>query len=711
MKQRHRELAWIIEEHRERYYNQDAPTVSDGEFDALFVELLELEKAHPELVTPESPSQQVGGSRSASFAPVTHPEPMMSLDNVFDIDGVNRWYQRLGGPTELLCEVKIDGLALDLVYRNGLLVSAATRGDGRVGEDVTANVLTISAIPRVLAGEPPALLEVRGEVFMRPEDFRVLNERLVSEGKAPFANPRNSAAGSLRQKNSAVTATRKLDFLCHGVGVHDGITLRRQSDVYDLLSEYGLPVSPYSRVVSGLDEALEFIDEYGQRRHDLIHEMDGAVLKVNSLSRQGELGFTSRAPRWATAYKYPPEEVNTRLLRIDVDTGRTGRVTPFGVMEPVLVSGSVVERATLHNAHEVARKDVRPGDTIVLRKAGDVIPEIIGPVLSLRPEGTPPWEMPTKCPSCGTTLAPQQEGDKDLRCPNSRSCPAQLRERVKGLAMREVFDIDTLGEETAIALMDPEFGRPDDAQTERQHPVLTTEAGLFELTVDQLADVKVWRRRKKDGQTQPPVQELFFFSRRPKGESAPTKTTRILFEQLEKAKTQQLWRVLVALSIRHVGPTAAQALATHFGSMSAIREAETQELESVDGVGPRIAESIRDWFDGPESQWHNEIVDRWAAAGVSMADEVSEGSQSDKNLSGLTVVVTGTIPGYTRQDAQQAIVDRGGKATGSVSRNTSVVVAGDAAGSKLTKAESLGVPIVPAEQFERFLSVGLEVLA
>ncbi len=711
MGQRHRELARIIEEHRERYYNQDAPTVSDGEFDALFVELLELEKAHPELVTPESPSQHVGGSRSASFAPVTHPEPMMSLDNVFDIDGVNRWYQRFGGPTELLCEVKIDGLALDLVYRNGLLVSAATRGDGRVGEDVTANVLTISAIPRVLTGEPPALLEVRGEVFMRPEDFKALNERLVSEGKAPFANPRNSAAGSLRQKNSAVTASRKLDFLCHGVGVHDGITLLRQSDVYDLLGEYGLPVSPYSRVVSGLDEAREFIDEYGQRRHDLIHEMDGAVLKVNSLSRQGELGFTSRAPRWAIAYKYPPEEVNTRLLRIDVDTGRTGRVTPFGVMEPVLVSGSVVERATLHNAHEVARKDVRPGDTIVLRKAGDVIPEIIGPVLSLRPEGTPPWVMPTQCPSCGTTLAPQQEGDKDLRCPNSRSCPAQLRERVKGLAMREVFDIDTLGEETAIALVDPEFGRPDDAETEREQPVLTTEAGLFELTVDQLADVKVWRRRKKDGQTLPPEQELFFFSRKPKGESAPTKTTRILFEQLEKAKTQQLWRVLVALSIRHVGPTAAQGLAAHFGSMSAIREAGTQELESVDGVGPRIAESIRDWFDGPDSQWHNEIVDRWAAAGVSMADEVSEGSPSDKNLSGLTVVVTGTIPGYTRQDAQQAIAERGGKATGSVSRNTSVVVAGDSAGSKLTRAESLGVPIVPAEQFERFLSVGLDVLA
>lgn len=710
VQQRHQDLSKTIEEHRDRYYNQDAPTISDGEFDALFVELLELEREFPELVTPDSPSQHVGGSRSASFAPVTHPEPMMSLDNAFDIDGVRRWYDRLGEPTELLCEVKIDGLALDLVYRNGRLVTAATRGDGRVGEDVTANVLTIASIPSVLSGTSRGLLEVRGEVFMRPDDFRALNERLVAEGKAPFANPRNSAAGSLRQKRSEVTASRKLDFLCHGVGVAEGIALQRQSDVYELLAGYGLPVSPYSRVVPGLDGALEFIEEYAQRRHDLLHEMDGAVLKVNSMGRQVELGYTSRAPRWAIAYKYPPEEVNTRLLRIDVDTGRTGRVTPFGVMEPVLVSGSVVERATLHNAYEVARKDVRPGDTVVLRKAGDVIPEIVGPVLALRPEGTPPWEMPSVCPSCGTPLAPEQEGDKDLRCPNARSCPAQLRERVKGLAMREVFDIDTLGEETAIALVDPEYGRPEGATAPRQTPVLTTEAGLFDLTIDQLSDVRVWRRRKKGDVTLPPEQELFFFSRKPGGESTPTKTTRILFEQLEKAKSQQLWRVLVALSIRHVGPSAAQALAAHFGSMQAIRDATARELEAVDGVGPRIAASIRDWFDGPQSDWHNEIVDRWAAAGVSMADEAPQGQEVHRSLEGLTVVVTGTVPGYTRQDAQQAIVSRGGKATGSVSRNTSVVVAGESAGSKYAKAESLGIPIVPAELFEEFLERGLEVL-
>ncbi len=706
-RRRHQQLAEQVEQHRERYYNLDAPTVSDAEYDALFAELLELEKAHPELVSAASPSQQVGGSRTSTFAPVTHLVPMMSLDNAFSLDQVHHWYARLGEPTELLCEVKIDGLALDLVYRDGRLRSAATRGDGRVGEDVTANVLTIASIPKILPAGAPKVVEVRGEVFMSRASFNVLNEALVAEGKAPFANPRNAAAGSLRQKNPSVTASRKLDFLCHGVGEFSGVVPKRQSDVYSALSGFGLPVSVHNEVVKDLKGGLSYIDRFAKRRHDLIHEMDGVVLKVNSLERQAELGYTSRTPRWAIAFKYPPQEVNTRLLAIQVDTGRTGRVTPFAVMEPVVVSGSTVERATLHNAHEVARKDVRPGDIVVLRKAGDVIPEVVGPVLALRPEGTLPWTMPTSCPACETPLAPAQEGDKDLRCPNARSCPAQLRERVEGLASRGAFDIETLGMETAIALTDPEFGRPVGVTSPPQQPVLRNEAGLFDLTVDRLADVKVWRSRKKAGVGQPPELESFFFTRDPKKDPVPTKNALRLFEELEKAKSQPLWRVLVALSIRHVGPTASQALAERFGSMDAIRKASVEDLSTVEGVGQTIATSIRDWFDGPESDWHVEIVDRWAAAGVRMADGPKQQVGTPQTLEGLTIVVTGVVPGFTRDEAQQAVVERGGKSTGSVSKNTNVVVAGDSAGSKLTKALSLGVPVVPAELFGRFLEVGM----
>lgn len=702
-------LAAEIEQHRDRYYNLDAPTISDGEFDALFAELVALETANPELVTPASPSQHVGGARSATFAPVTHRVPLMSLENAFSLDEVHRWYARLGGPTEMLCEVKIDGLALDLVYLNGRLKTAATRGDGRVGEDVTANVRTIASIPQVIAGAP-GVLEVRGEVFMRPDDFRVLNENLVAEGKAPFANPRNSAAGSLRQKNASVTASRKLDFLCHGIGEYSGAQLGRLSDVYDVLSGFGLPVSENTELVADLEGALDYIARYEGRRHDLVHEMDGAVLKVNSLRRQAELGSTSRTPRWAIAFKYAPEEVNTKLLAIQVDTGRTGRVTPYGVMEPVVVSGSTVTRATLHNAYEVARKDVRPGDTVVLRKAGEVIPEIVGPVLALRPENTPPWVMPTRCPSCGTTLAPAQEGDKDLRCPNARSCPAQLRERVIGLGSRDVLDIETLGEETAIALTDPEYGRPEDAASPRQMPVLDTEAGLFDLTMDQLADVQVWRRRKRNGVEQPAALEPYFFTRRADKPSEPKKTTKVLLAELAKAKQRPLWRVLVALSIRHVGPTAAQSLAAHFGSMDAIRKASAEELATVDGVGPTIAGAIRDWFDGPESEWHVEIVDRWSDAGVSMADEAGPADEAPQTLAGLTVVVTGVVPGFTREQAQSAIAERGGRPTGSVSKNTSVLVTGESSGSKYTRALDLGVPILPADLFEAFLAEGLGAL-
>ncbi len=714
---RHSELADLVNEARFQYYVLDAPTLTDASFDAMMRELESLEERLPGLRTPDSPTQQVGGAVGATFAPVEHLERLLSLDNAFSTEEVERWYARLGGPAELLCEVKIDGLALDLVYRDRRLFSAATRGDGRVGEDVTANVRTIASIPHVLSDAAPDLVEVRGEVFMRPSDFARLNESLVEAGRAPFANPRNSAAGSLRQKDARVTASRNLQFCCHGIGASSGESVGRQSDGYDLLREYGLPVSSYSAVVPGLPEALAYIEEMRERRHDLEHEMDGVVLKVNDRERQARLGSTSRAPRWAIAFKYPPEEVNTLLLDIRVNTGRTGRVTPYGVMRPVVVSGSTVEMATLHNAWEVARKDVRPGDTVVLRKAGDVIPEILGPVLALRPEGLPEWRMPTHCPSCGTELREQKEGDKDLRCPNARACPAQLRERVFGLASRGAFDIEALGWEAAIALTDPEFGRPDDAVELPQSPVLESEAGLFDLVAEDLAGVHVWRRRKKAGVEQPAALEPFFYTKAsPKKPAVPRENTHKLLAELEKAKGQPLWRVLVALSIRHVGPSAARDLAAHFRSLPAIEAASVEELSAVDGVGPTIAASIREWFDGAEAEWHIEIVRRWAAAGVRMADPEPEVDESatdvvEQTLAGMTVVITGSVPGYTRDSAKEAVLARGGKASGSVSKNTTVLVTGESSGSKYTKAETLGVPILDADAFDDLLARGAAALA
>nr|NLI50803.1 NAD-dependent DNA ligase LigA [Propionibacterium sp.] len=709
---RHARLAQEIEDARFRYYVLAQPTISDAAFDALMFELEELEERHPELRTPDSPTQQVGAPIGATFEPVTHLEPLLSLDNAFTVAEVRRWAARLGEPLPaLLCEVKIDGLALDLVYRDGRLVSAATRGDGRVGEDVTANVRTIAAVPQRLAGDRvPALLEVRGEVFMRPADFERLNESLVAAGRPPFANPRNSAAGSLRQKDPRVTASRRLSFLCHGVGAIDGTPPALLSETYELLRGLGLPVSPHNRVVGDLDAALAYIDEMGRRRHTFEHEIDGVVLKVDDRARQRALGSTSRAPRWALAYKYPPEEVNTRLLRIEVNTGRTGRVTPFGVMEPVRVAGSTVEMATLHNAHEVARKDVRPGDTVVVRKAGDVIPEIVGPVVALRPPGLPRWVMPTHCPACGSELRPEKEGDKDLRCPNARACPAQIRERIFGLASRGALDIEALGWEAAIALTDPEYGRPEGATEPPQTPVLENEAGLFELRPEDLAEVRVWRRRKKNGVEQPAALEPFFYTKAtPTKPAVPKETTRTLFAELEKAKHRPLWRVLVALSIRHVGPTAARALAERFRSVDAVAAASIEELSAVEGVGETIAAAIRDWFDGPDADWHRDIVERWRRAGVRLAtEEAREGPP--QTLAGLTVVITGAVPGYTRETAQEAVVARGGRAAGSVSKNTSVLVAGESGGSKYAKAEALGIPILDADAFADLLERGRDAL-
>jgi len=743
---RHRwqELVELIDADQFAYYVRDAPTVSDAEYDARMRELRELEDRYPDLVTPDSPTQRVGGTFSTEFAAVDHVERMLSLDNVFSAEELVGWAERLHRDLETdaalhyLCELKIDGLAIALLYEKGRLVRAATRGDGRTGEDVTLNVRTIATVPEMLAGDPathPELIEIRGEVFLPVEAFTALNAAQVEAGRSPFANPRNAAAGSLRQKDPRVTASRPLRMYAHGIGAlrwgpGGGAGIARQSQVYDLLASWGVPVSGHTRVVEGLDEVQQMIDHYGEHRHDVEHEIDGIVVKVDEIGLQRRLGATSRAPRWAIAYKYPPEEVNTKLLDIRVNVGRTGRVTPYGVMEPVFVSGSTVEMATLHNASEVVRKGVLIGDTVVLRKAGDVIPEIVGPVVELRDGTQRAFVMPTHCPSCGTPLAPAKEGDVDIRCPNARSCPSQLRERVFAAAGRGAFDIEALGWEAAIALVDPELDRPTDpavyrpdgnltgpapdALPEPQQPVLETEAGLFDLTPEALRDVRVWREIKKDGTGTGFWEDRLYFWTKPTPQvpSKPHANTERLFAELEKAKARPLWRVLVALSIRHVGPTAARALAQEFGSMEALRavlddrETALERLAAVEGVGPTIARSIVDWFDESDSDgpWHREIVDRWAAAGVLMRDERDE--STPRTLDGLTVVVTGSLQRFSRDQAKEAILAHGGKAASSVSKKTDYVVVGEAAGSKETKARELGLRILDEEGFERLLAEG-----
>ena len=684
---RHRwtDLAERITEAQEAYYGADAPTVSDAEYDGWMRELQALEEAHPELRTPDSPTQQVGAAhRMTDFAPVRHRAQMTSLDNVFSVEELDEWLARVektvGADVEFLCEPKIDGVAINLTYENGRLVTAATRGDGRVGEDVTGNVLAIQGIPQRLQGEHiPALVEVRGEIFFPIEAFADLNASLVEAGRNPFANPRNAAAGSLRQKDPAVTATRPLRLLVHGIGAREGFEIATQSEAYEKLRAWGLPTSDHVKVVTSVAEVKQFIEYYGEHRHSVEHEIDGAVVKVDRFDLQSELGFTSRAPRWAIAYKYPPEEVNTKLLDIQVNVGRTGRVTPFGVMEPVVVAGSTVSMATLHNGYEVQRKGVLIGDTVVLRKAGDVIPEILGPVVELRDGTETLFVMPTHCPACGAELRPEKEGDKDIRCPNAKSCPSQLRERLFSLASRSAFDIEALGWEASIALL--------------QSGVLTNEAGLFDLTADDLVRVPFFTRAAKKTETGVEGRVL-------------TANGQKFLTNLERAKDQPLWRVLVALSIRHVGPTAARALATEFGSMEAIREASTERLAATDGVGQVIAESIREWFG---VDWHNEVVDRWAASGVRMADERDE--SIERTLEGLTVVVTGGLEGFSRDGAKEAIISRGGKAASSVSKKTDFVVIGANAGSKAAKAEELGRPILDEAGFVRLLEGGPEAVA
>jgi DNA ligase (NAD+) len=779
---RHGRLAAEVADHQFRYYVLDSPILSDGQFDALWRELVELEEQHPELVTPDSPTQKVGSRFSTEFVAHDHLERMLSLDNAFSPDELRAWAERVArevGEVSYLCELKIDGLAVNLLYEDGVLTRALTRGDGRTGEDITLNMRTLEEVPERLTGTAefpvPALVEVRGEVYFRLADFEALNASLVEAGKPPFANPRNTAAGSLRQKDPRVTASRHLRLICHGLGKRRGFDPSRQSESYAALRAWGLPLSDRTVVLHGVDKVIENVAYWGEHRHDIEHEIDGVVVKVDEVTFQRRLGSTSRAPRWAIAYKYPPEEATTKLLDIRVNVGRTGRVTPFAFMEPVTVSGSTVSLATLHNADEVRRKGVLIGDRVVIRKAGDVIPEVLGPVVDARDGTERAFVMPTHCPECGTALARQKAGDVDLRCPNSRSCPAQLRERLFHLAGRGAFDIEVLGYEAAAALL--------------TSGVLRDEGDVFALTEDDLLRVDLFRTKA----------------------GALSANGRKLLDNLDTAKDRPLWRVLVALSIRHVGPTAAQALAREFGSLDAIEAAAEQAardtaaagvaltsdgaadepdaadgpttaapegaaetvpvpddtvsddtgpddtgpddtvpavaepdetavadaaeaeraaadtalaaaakaerdaerarvravaaalapIAGVDGVGPTIAAAVRDWF---AVDWHREVVARWRAAGVRMVDEVD--TSVPRTLEGLSIVVTGSMEGYSRDEAKEAIMSRGGRAAGSVSKKTAFVVAGDAPGSKYDKALELGVPLLDEAGFRVLLDRG-----
>jgi DNA ligase (NAD+) len=680
-----------INQHRAAYYQSNTSLISDADYDKLMRELEQLETKHPELITGDSPTQTVGGEASQTFAPVEHLERMMSLDNVFSNEELDGWLEKTGGGP-FLCELKIDGLAINLRYEKGKLVSAATRGDGAVGEDVTRNVMTVKGIPHTLLGKNhPDVVEIRGEVFYSLADFAKLNQSLIDAGKAPFANPRNSASGSLRQKDSSVTASRPLQMIVHGIGAWVDKGVVSQSELYAHLKSWGLPTSSRYQVVDSSKEVKKYIADFEAKRHTLEHEIDGVVVKVDDLSRQQALGFTSRAPRWAIAFKYPPEQVNTKLLDIKISIGRTGRATPYAVLEPIRVAGSEVEFATLHNQEVVAAKGILLGDTVVLRKAGDVIPEIMGPVVALRDGTEKKFVMPKTCPDCGSKLAPAQDRDVDLRCPNAKSCPAQLRERIAYIGSRSALDIEALGFVTAVALTQP--------LEPKLHPV-RSEADLFDLKLEDLLPIKSQvvdadtgaAKLGPDGKQK--VVEYF----RKKDGSPATVATKLL-EELQKAKSQPAWRVLVSLSIRHVGPVAARSLMNAFGSIDKIFASSENQLASVDGVGAVVAKTIKEWI---EVDWHQEIVQAWKKAGVNFTQEIA--SSESGVFQGMSIVVTGTLEGLTRDQAEDAIISRGGKAASSVSKNTAFVVAGVNAGSKLAKAESLGVEVISEAEFLKKLA-------
>lgn len=720
---------------RDAYYGADTEIVDDFTYDGWMHRLEALERLHPELQGQDSPTLSVGAAESSLFAPVEHAERMLSLDNVFSDDEFLAWAAKVerdaGRAVHYLCELKIDGLALSLRYERGRLTTAATRGDGRVGEDVTENVRRLAGIPHTLAGTGhPALVEVRGEVFFDVADFESLNAFQQEQGDRLFANPRNAASGSLRQKSEGKNEKQlramderlsRLRMTVHGIGAWQDPPVSSQSEIYELLKSWGLPTSAYFRVVDSAQGADEFIRHYGEHRHDVEHEIDGIVVKVDELALHDELGATSRAPRWAIAYKYPPEQVNTKLLDIVVSVGRTGRATPFAVMEPAKVAGSVVRQATLHNQDVVKAKGVLIGDTVVLRKAGDVIPEVLGPVVELRDGTERAFVMPADCPECGSRLAPAKAGDIDLRCPNARSCPAQVRGRVEHIGSRGALDIEGLGEVSAAALTQPV--RPD-------VPPLVSEAALFELRPEDLFAIDVVVRDAETGLPRllddgtPDTRSPF---RRQRKKTDPafdadgpfdgdarailSASATQLLANLERAKTKELWRFLVALNVRHVGPVAARALAQWFGSVDAIRAASRDELAAVEGVGGIIADSLTEWF---QIDWHRDIVDRWAAAGAQLTTPGHPGPGAavveGGVLEGVTVVATGSLEGYSREGAQEAILKAGGKAASSVSKKTDFVAAGPGAGSKLAKAEELGVRILDAAQFHILVTQGPEAL-
>lgn len=768
------ELRELVAGYQAAYYERDAQLVSDAEYDGLVRELDALEREHPELQSQDSPTQTVGGGVAEGLRPIEHAERMLSLDNVFSIEELREWCAKTeasaGRRVDWLTELKIDGLAIALRYEHGKLVTAATRGDGRTGEEVTQNALQIDGIPATLSGEGhPPIVEVRGEVFIPVAAFTALNEfqaslrpRAVEEYRArwearpaasrgefdeeaelaratkrfpDFANPRNAASGGLRQqlekksgleREAGELRLHSLQMYVHGIGAWPSSPVESQSQIYELLAGWGLPVTPYAKVNASVDDVVEFVEHYGAERHSVEHELDGIVVKVDELDLHDELGMTSRAPRWAIAYKYPPEEVHTKLLDIAASVGRTGRVTPFAIMAPVKVAGSVVRMATLHNQDVVRAKGVKIGDTVVLRKAGDVIPEVLGPVLELRGDDVRDFVMPSDCPECGTPLRPMKEGDVDLRCPNARSCPAQVRGRVEHIGSRGGLDVDALGEVTAAALTQP---------TVPEQPPLETEARLFALTLEELVPIEVVVRDSETGEPKtdeetgelirrapfqkvslvyPPGSEELTPAERRKARIKkdfrlvePSKQATTLLEQLEVAKTKDLWRQLVSLNIRHVGPVAARALADWFGSLEAIEAAPAEELAQVEGVGPTIADAIVEWL---AEDWHRDIIEAWRAAGVRFATPGHPGpgamTSTEGPLSGLSVVATGTLEGFTRDGAKEAIIAAGGKAAGSVSKKTDFVAAGPGAGSKLTKAEELGIPILDADGFRLLLEGG-----
>lgn len=703
-REKHAELAEQVEEHRFRYYVKDQPVISDGEFDRLLRSLEALEEEYPELRTPDSPTQKVSGDYETGLAKVDHRERMYSLDNAFDDAELSAWAERVAKDVgtsayHFLCELKVDGLAINLTYEKGRLTRAATRGTGVTGEDITPNARTIHGIPDRLSGDRiPDLVEIRGEVYFPMEDFADLNARRVAAGEQPYANPRNSASGSLRQKDPKVTATLPLRMVVHGIGAREGFDIVRLSQAYDLLREWGLPTARHNRVVGSLDEVREFIAYFGENRHSVEHEIDGVVVKLDEIPLQGRLGSTARAPRWAIAWKYAPEEVNTKLVDIKVGVGRTGRVTPYAQVEPVKVAGSEVEFATLHNQEVVKAKGVLIGDTVVLRKAGDVIPEILGPVADLRDGTEREFVMPAECPACGTALRAMKEGDIDLRCPNARTCPAQLRERLFYLAGRECLDIENFGAVAAAALTRPLVP---------SEPPLVDEGDLFDLTIERLLPIKAHvldpdsglpKRDPKTGE-----EKVVTVFANQKGE--PKKNALAMLANIEAAKARPLARFINGLSIRHVGPVAAQALAREFRSLERIEQATEEELAAVDGVGGIIAAAVKDWFS---EEWHREIVRKWRAAGVTFEDEGAGEEQGPRPLEGLTVVVTGTLQNFTRDGAKESLQNLGAKVTGSVSKKTDFVVVGDNPGSKYDKAMQLKVPVLDEDGFAVLLAEGPE---